>query len=137
MALQRQIDPLAEGRYWLDVDPKNVASMQTFFKAFSGLGMHVETTERRSDGGSFFIFTWKPAFPGAVVTWDAKTYGYPTIAPADVKASSDTVQRPDLPQDAADKLADAVTSVSGNQMLAAGAVVALGLVALLALKFKR
>lgn len=114
--LQRQ-NPLPIGRYWQDIFASKWPSFHQWLKD-NASKIHVEVTESTaktagdvldSDGNEareFVIFTVK-----SPVTWDQKSWGFPTVATPDVKSSRDTVQRPDPEKDPLDKLADAVGDV--------------------------
>lgn len=101
--------PLPGGQYWIDVFGLNIPRADTWFKAFSGLGVHVDATQHFEASSvpqvrNWYKFTYTPvnAIP---VVWDS-TLGFPTIADDTITASEDTVQRPDLPLDAITSLSD-------------------------------
>ncbi len=120
MALEKNTNPLPDGRYWVDVfDPHR--------EAFNGWladnkdSVRVENTESDESSNpaqSFYLFSVKNhvQVPGGTstifvpVNWDAKTFGFPTIAPPNVKSKADTVQKPDLPPDGLDGLGNALGS---------------------------
>ncbi len=108
MTLERQ-NPLPTGRYWQDIistlpdGTDNATAFRTWLEK-NKESVVVETTasHEAEDGAparDFYIFTVKTP-----VDWDQKHWGFPTIATKEVKAESDTVQRPDPEQDPIDKL---------------------------------
>lgn len=101
--------PLPAGHYWVDVFGKNIPVAANWFKAFSGLGVHVDSTEHFTatevpEVRDWYLFTYTPT-AGVPVVWDT-TLGYPTIADASIKNSQDTVSGANLPKDPLDRLAD-------------------------------
>ena len=159
MALQRQTNPLPNGRYWVDVfdgkapaDPgknRNKRQLaQDWFSAFRQLGnVKVRATQSfaANPGGparDWYLFEVVPGDAGTVAavtgvgpTWDALNLGFPTIATDDIKSSDDTVQKPEVKQ-GLEGLGESL-GVPGSEMKVVGALVALGLVTLLVLKFKK
>lgn len=107
MTLQRQ-NPLPKGSYWIDVFDKNIPKFDGWALAFQPLGVHVDVSESFPATDTQLERNWyKFTIQGdAVVPWDAKTFGFPTIADASITSSADTVQRPDLPQDTLDRLSN-------------------------------
>lgn len=101
--------PLPAGRYWVDVFGKNIPAADAWFKAMSGLGVHVDATQVTPDEDpnrtlNWYLFTYAPT-GGVLIVWD-KSLGYPTIAGANIKSQSDTIQAPDLPLNPLDELSN-------------------------------
>lgn len=115
MTLQREVNPLPAGRYWLDVFEQPEGQTADFLEFAQGGLVSVEATEEFAPDGAtpkrtFFIFRVKE--PGAA--FDAARFGFPNIAPESIKNSSDTALIPDVdpvPAGAALKVALAVGAV--------------------------
>ncbi len=130
-ALERD-NPVPPGRYWVDIFGLNIPSAAAWFKAMSGLGVHVDATETFPamtvpETRNWYLFTVK-ANPVPVV-WDQPRYGFLTVAGPEVKSSADTAQTPALPLDPLDELETfaqsigsmvGVTSKAGAIALTAG-----------------
>jgi len=106
--------PLPGGQYWIDVFGVNIPKADNWFKAYSGLGVHVDSTETFPNDDSarvrnWYKFTYTP-IPSIPVIWDT-SLGFPTVADSSITSSSDTAQTPPLPLDPLDELANWVNSV--------------------------
>lgn len=123
MTVERR-NPLPAGRYWIMVfDDKRQKFVD--WRTINKDSVFVEATESFIEGEQhphdFYIFRVSesvkvPGGTGTIsvpVTWDATTFGFPTVAGPNVKSSADTVQAPDLPKDATDQLNDALESAGG------------------------
>lgn len=122
MAQQRKV-PLPIARYWVTAFGDKKPVLDAFFKNQSMLGFlkvlvteSIAATDDHPDG-SFYVFVVKQA---DVVPWDGARFGFPTLAGADIKALSDTVDRPDLPQDGLDQLGDLLGSTGDGSGLLGG-----------------
>lgn len=100
-ALERR-NPLPPGRYWIDLFEKDSPAWLAW-RARNNV--KIEVTEHFSSDPvrDFIIFR-----VDAPVPWEGP--GFPTIAPASVQSSSDTLDRPPPEKDPLDKLTDFVTS---------------------------
>jgi len=136
VALERR-RPLPAGRYWLDVFPKNAIAWGAWSEAMTKMGSAtVEVTQHFEavDGApahDFVIFS--TSSPN--VAWEAAGLPSPTIAPATVTTSDDTVDKPPPEPGLLDKLS------SHAEGIATGAKVSLGIavvvvIAAIALKRK-
>lgn len=107
MAQVRQ-SPLPVGRYWVTVfDPNKVATFDSFLSIQRGIGnvkvthtQHIDATSDHPEGAFYVFVVTTPD----VVPWASIAFGFPNKAGADITQLSDTVDRPDLPQDGADQL---------------------------------
>lgn len=90
-AIQRQVNPLPEGRYWIDIfgAAKRTAFLE--WRAKHKDSVRVRGTEENAGpplhAWFLFVVDHPVPFPPGL--------GYPTIADASVKSKDDTVQRPD------------------------------------------
>lgn len=107
MTLQRKVDPIPPGRYWMNVIGRD--NIQDFLAWVQDMGpsVNVETTslddtatpvEEFLAGGQnpsrlFVIFTVPE---GRAPFLDSRTFGFPSHAPSGIQDESDTVQRPDV-----------------------------------------
>jgi hypothetical protein len=115
LTLQREVNPLPAGRYWLDVFEQPEGQTADFLEFAQGGLVSVESSEEFAADGTtpkrtFFIFRVKA--PGAV--FDAQRFGFPNIAPEGIKNSADTALVPDvdpLPAGSALKVALVVGAV--------------------------
>ena len=116
MTLQRTTNPLPDGRYWVELSSPEREKFDTWRADNSGQ-VKVETTEsdeETSPPWSFYIFTVKgmtpvPGGTGSIfipVTWPANDFGFPSLAPDNVKSRDDVIQHPDLPKSGTDQLGD-------------------------------
>jgi hypothetical protein len=116
--LMRQ-NPLPAGRYWLDVFDPNRGTMTLWVNNNAGsvtvqdlesfpavVGGGITMTDQNYPARDFYIFT-----VSSPVSWDAVTFGYPTIAASNVNSSDDTVQEPSV-ESTSDLLKDAATTVT-------------------------
>jgi len=95
--MQKQTDPLPVGRYSLDVadfPEGHIDEWHGFVHANASKLKVTENEEHDAEGGVpkrlFTIFeVTEPVF------FPAQNFGFPTIAPANVKSESDTIQAPD------------------------------------------
>ena len=107
MALERNVSPIPPGRYWLDVI--GAANIEDFLGWVADMrgAVVVETTEvdrestpledylaRGVNPSRLFVIFRVPV--GRFPFLNAMQFGFPNKAPANVQASSDTVQRPDV-----------------------------------------
>jgi hypothetical protein len=125
MTLERNTNPLPDGRYWVELNDPGRASFQTWQNDNKDQ-IKVETTESDEESSppwSFFIFnvTNRVKVPGGTgsinvpVVWDAKSWGFPTIAPPSLKSRADAIQAPDLPPSGTDQLGNLLgTSGAGG-----------------------
>ena len=119
MTLERR-QPLPVGRYWLDLRP---GTLDTFRNWAAANLQRVQIERFEAHGGvTFTIFQIvKP------ITFDQRTFGFPTIATPDVQHAADTATRPPVPKplDALNELLNAVHLPSldglGAMVLLAGA----------------
>lgn len=97
MAIERR-NPLPKGKYWIDTFGDNRLKFADFLKSS---GVHVDATQSfdSEPPRDWFLFTVSNPIP-----FDAKAFGFPTIATPDVKSADDTIQKPDLPKNALDDL---------------------------------
>lgn len=123
--LMRQ-NPLPAGRYWIDTFGDVRDKMVSWVNA-QGAAVQVEDTESfdaTSDFPTrdFYIFRVKTP-----VAWDAVTFGYPTVAPAGVKSSDDTVQKPQVESsgEILQNVADTVTKIAFWSAVVVGGVLIL------------
>ncbi len=112
--LQRT-NPLPPGHYWVDVFGLNIPKFDAWLKAYGPFGIHTDATQHFESPDvasvrNWYLFTYTPAFEGAVVIWDT-LFGFPTIADSSIKSSEDTVNRPDLPLDVTDELGNWINHV--------------------------
>lgn len=97
MTLQREVNPLPPGRYWLDVFEQPEGQTEEFLEFTRGGLVDVESTEEFPADGTtprrtFFLFRVKE--PGAV--FNAEKFGFPNIAPDNIKSSADTALVPEV-----------------------------------------
>ena len=106
MAMQRQVSPIPEGRYWILVNgPGNIADFDAWIRDMQG-AVRVETSSlgrRGSDSVAFIIFR-VPA--GRAPFLNAAQFGFPNVAGPEVQSVQDVVQRPDEPADPLDRIPD-------------------------------
>lgn len=157
MAVERR-NPLPPGVYWIDVFDPNRQAFAEWLKAFAPV-VRLRATEHFGPGTSplhaFLQGAWTvspalaalanlvPGTEGPARDWalfevlapspfDAKRFGYPTIAGAEVKSSDDTVQKPDVkPPD----LASFFTTSFGQGLMGLG--IAFGVIAAIKLLPRR
>jgi hypothetical protein len=132
--LMRQ-NPLPAGRYWIDVFDPNRGTMQLWvntnaaslsvqdlesFPAVVNGG--ITDTDQNYPARDFYIFTVTNPVP-----WNAVTFGYPTIAAANINSSDDTVQEPsvDSPNDIIGKAAADLTEIAFWSAIVIGGVLVL------------
>lgn len=118
-------NPLPAGQYWVDVFGLNIPKADRWFKAFSGLGVHVDSTQHFEatslpEVRTWYKWTYTPLFDSPVI-WDT-SLGFPTVADSSITASSDTVSRPDLPLDPLDELSNWLNSIEQKLGGSLGAV---------------
>lgn len=113
MTLERR-NPLPVGSYWIDVFGDKVPLFDGWLTAMHPIGVKTEVTEQFPATDDFPARTWyKFSVSQPIAPWDAKTFGFPTIADASIQSSSDTVQRPDLPLDPLDRLSNWIDELFG------------------------
>ncbi len=132
MTEQRQ-NPLPAGRYWLFVSEPHRAAFESW-RAVNAASVKVEVTESETNTTpptEFFIFNTVERVPvpggtGSIAVpleWDAKMFGFPSIAGPEVHSSADVTKAPPLPKDATDQISDALDSVgSFGKAVGAGAL---------------
>lgn len=114
MTLERR-NPLPVGSYWVDVFGDKVPLFDGWLTAMHPIGVRTEVTEQFPATDDFPARTWyKFSVTQPIAPWDAKTFGFPTVADASIKSSSDTVQRPDLPLDPLTRLGNWIQEVETN-----------------------
>lgn len=124
MALEKR-NPLPIGRYWIDILNSKVEEFSGFLEGHKST-IHVEVTEGDSSeegGTTFYLFNTSAPF-----TWLPVNFGYPTIAGPEIKSKADTTQRPDLPKNPLDNLADNLDKIEGFAKLGLG-ILALAFIA--------
>ena len=147
MALERR-RPLPAGRYWLDVFPKNAIAWQSWSEAMTKLGSatieHTEHFEAIPADTNLFDTGSVPAAPAhdfvifststPNIAWEAAGLPSPTIAPASVQSSDDTVTKPPPEPSVLDQLSSAAAGVGTTAKVGLGVgvavVVVVGAVAL-------
>lgn len=135
-------NPLPAGRYWLFVSEPNRIAFETW-RTVNAASVKVEVTESETNTDpptEFFIFNTVESVPvpggtGTIAVpleWDAKAFGFPSIAGPDVHSSADVTRAPPLPKDATDQISDALDEVGsfgkavGVGLFAVGAVWLIG-----------
>lgn len=106
-ALERR-NPLPAGRYWIDVFQPDSAAWQAWLVS-NAQNVKIEETEHFAEVDQFpdrDFFIFKVLTP---VTWQGP--GFPSIADATIKSSTDTRDRPDPTKDPTDVGADLVESL--------------------------
>lgn len=134
MTLQRKVSPIPPGRYWMNViGSENIRDFSAWVTDMGG-GVVVETTsvdntetplESVLSGGSsptrlFVIFNVPE---GKSPFLDARTFGFPSLAPKEIQNEQDTGSRPE-PQD---PLGDLIRVAKGVGILV-GVALAVGIV---------
>lgn len=89
MAQERR-QPLPIGRYWLDLRP----GVLDTFRAWAASNPLRITVERFEAHGGVTFAIFRVLQP---TRFDQRTFGFPSIAPADIQQASDTAQRPAVP----------------------------------------
>lgn len=136
--------PLPAGRYWIDITPKDRKAWDIWRDGMKDIpSVTIEKTEHFEAGES----GWNPFGEGDLpeyperdfvifslsspnLAWEAAGLKSPTIAPAEIQGSADTVNRPPPEPSATEQIASAVGSFGtaakvGIGIAAAAAVVAL------------
>ena len=97
MALERNVNPLPQGRYWITVldQPEGQISDFDDWLQSAPSSIKVESSEfdQESDPKSEFII-FRITGPAAV--FDAARFGFPNKAPATIKHREDAEQAPDV-----------------------------------------
>lgn len=119
MSIERR-NPLPAGRYWIDTFGDNRPAFADWSKSS---GVKVVTTQSFDSDPprDWFLFTVASPLP-----FDAVKFGFPTIAPPEVKSAEDTVQKPDLPKNALDDLDNTLSQIGKVAKLGLG-ILGLGL----------
>lgn len=119
-------NPLPIGRYWIDVFGDNRDKLALWFRQNRDT-VDALTTESfdKNPGGparDFYIFRVK-----APTTFEAVTFGFPTVAGSNVQSSDDTVQRPDpvTTEQVVQSTLDQVGKIAFYGLLLVGGVLAL------------
>ncbi len=100
-ALQRT-SPLPLGTYWIDTFRTDAADRRAEFEAWASANSGVVKVLSRENFDSdpprtWWLFKVTGGPTGQFLpTWDARRFGFPTIAEAGVTTSDDTVQKPDV-----------------------------------------
>ncbi len=100
-ALQRT-SPLPVGTYWIDTFRTDAADRRAEFEAWASANAGVVKVLARENFDSdpprtWWLFKVTGGVGGAFLpVWDARRFGFPTIAEAGVTTSDDTVQKPDV-----------------------------------------
>lgn len=127
MTVERNTNPLPDGRYWVELSDPARAKFDAW-RADNKDGVKIETTESDEEASppwSFYIFNVKNRVPvpgGTVsmnipVVWDAKSFGFPTIAPPNVKTRADAIQAPELPKDGTQTVSDLLGAPGAGGLL--------------------
>lgn len=110
LGVLQRANPLPAGRYWIDVFGDNRDKLARWFSTNRDTvdAQETESFDATSDfpARDFYIFKVTAPTP-----WDAVTFGFPTVAPATVTSSADTVQRPPPEKSGADTIQDATDAV--------------------------
>jgi hypothetical protein len=113
MSLERR-NPLPVGSYWIDVFGDKITLFDGWRAAFSPIGVKTRVTESFPATDTQPARTWyKFEVTSIEAPWDAKTFGFPTIADSSIQSSADTVQRPDFELDPLDKLSNWASGLTG------------------------
>ncbi len=117
-------NPLPGGQYWVDVFGANIPKADAWFRAFSGLGVHVDAAQSfdSSPVRNWYKFTYTPTL-GVPVVWDT-SLGFPTVADSSITQSLDTVQRPNPELDITDKLSSWINETEQKLAGSLGSVAA-------------
>lgn len=109
MTVERQIDPLPVGCYWVDVFEKDFETFRSWL-SYNDDSVRVVRTE--SFEGGWQAFENLPARDWYLfevlkpVKWEGP--GFPDIAPSKEMTSEDTVDRPDPPKGAIESLEETI-----------------------------
>jgi hypothetical protein len=92
MALQRQVEPIPPGRYWIIVESPNIRDFDDWIRDMHG-AVRVETVELdttpRQPAHQFIIFRVPE---GRMPFLNPHQFGFPSFAPASVTSSQDVIQ---------------------------------------------
>lgn len=144
MALERR-RPLPAGRYWLDVTPLHKSQWELWRNAMADVdSVKVEHTEHieavsgipgvpNAPAHDFVIFS----LSNANVAWEGAGLPSPTIAPATVTTSADTVDRPPPEPGVLEQLQGAASGFGTAAKVGLGVGVGVAVVALAVSFLKR
>jgi hypothetical protein len=118
---------LAPGRYWMSVpSDEQIGTWLGWLDAFKD-SVHVEETEDHTEQDPpWFFYIWTTSKP---LVWERGDW--PTVAGANIKSSGDTVQKPDLPLNFPDSLANTLSGLPYWLPWVGGAAAALAIVGIL------
>lgn len=137
MTIERR-RPLPVGRYWADVFPQNRPAFEAWRNVNSSR-VRVVTTEFREGADGAPDHDWVLFDTTEETLWPDDVLGFaPNVASKGTTSSDDTVQKPPPEPSLPDQASAALSRMTGAVYLAAGGIVACGvLVLLLALNKRR
>lgn len=95
MTLQREVNPLPVGRYWITVLDQPKGQLADFDEWLLNASVKVESSEHDPDAkppSTFIIFK----VTGSAAIFDAERFGFPNKAPANIKFRDDVEQAPEI-----------------------------------------
>lgn len=132
MALQRQVEPIPPGRYWILVESRDIRDFDDWLRDMHGAA-RVEVAELDTTPGQpahqFIIFRVPE---GRMPFLNPHQFGYPSFAPASVTSKQDVVQN-ELSKHPVDVAVDVIQKAGASAEKAAEGFGGLLFVALLLL----
>lgn len=91
MALQRQVEPIPPGRYWILVEGRDIRDFDDWLRDMHG-AVRVETVSLDTSGPAAVQFIIFRVPEGRMPFLNPHQFGFPSFAPANIQSEQDVIQ---------------------------------------------